>query len=128
MRSTTHPWAPKISPDVAWVSVDGEVVAIDPIAGDIHLINSTGALLWSLFDGTATVAELATDIADVFEIALDDAFDQVNSFASRMVEASLVVGPEVREQSDVGVRAAGGDDPEVAPTNGPLYLVKPPDP
>ena len=128
MRSATQAWAPMIDPDVAWVSVDGEVVAIDPIAGDIHLINSTGALLWPLFDGTATVAELATDIADVFEIALDDAFDQVNSFASRMVEASLVLGREVRERSDEGVQAAGGDDSEVAPTTGPLYLVKPPDP
>jgi hypothetical protein len=87
-------WAPTINPAVEWVELDGEVVIYD---GDRHqaiLINATGALLWQLFDGTATVDELADDVVAVFGVSREDALDDVLTFAEEMAEQGLLVGSD----------------------------------
>ncbi len=42
-----------------------------------HLLNDTGALLWQLFDGTVTIAELASDVTAVFDLDHHEALDQI---------------------------------------------------
>ena len=80
-------------PDVAWVTVDDEVVALDP-AGRAHVITSTGALLWPLLDGVTSAAELAADVADVFSIDAAVALADVRQFVDEMVALRLVVAPD----------------------------------
>jgi len=46
--------------------LDGEMVLYNPEDHRIHHLDRTGALLWQLLDGSATVGELADDIADAF--------------------------------------------------------------
>jgi hypothetical protein len=52
------------SPHVYAVEIDGEAVLLDEANQRIHHLNHTGALLWSLIDGRATLAVLAAELAD----------------------------------------------------------------
>jgi hypothetical protein len=74
------------------VLVDGEIVALDE-EGRGQLISSTAALLWQLLDGTASVDDLAADVADVFELDIAAARRDVEDFALEMVARGLVVPP-----------------------------------
>ena len=46
------------------VEIDGEAVLLDEANQRLHHLNHTGALLWSLIDGQATLAVLAAELAD----------------------------------------------------------------
>jgi hypothetical protein len=88
---------PRRVPDVVWVTVDDEIVVLDA-SGRAQVITSTGALLWPLLDGVATVGELAADVADVFGIEPELALADVCRFVDEMVAMALIVGaPEGEE-------------------------------
>ena len=52
-------FAPARSPDAYAVVLDGEAVVLDERLDRLHLLNHTATLLWQLFDGAVTLAELA---------------------------------------------------------------------
>lgn len=82
---------PAIHPDTAWVEIDGEIVAIDPMGSEVHLIDPQGSLLFPLLDGESTVAELAADVADVFGLDPDQALADVLTLVRQMMERRLLV-------------------------------------
>lgn len=50
------------------VYLDGEGVAYDSGAQNIHYLNSTAAIVYRLCDGSATTAEIVSDVADAYEM------------------------------------------------------------
>lgn len=64
---------------------------MNPETAEVHLISDTGAVLWPLLDGSATVSELADDVAAVFGLEPAAAEDQVATFVSQLVVAGMVV-------------------------------------
>jgi hypothetical protein len=78
---------------VAWVSVDGDVIALAD-DGRVQLISGTGALLWQLFDGEVTVNQLAMDVSAVFGIDVGRARQDVTDFAERMISLGLLARTE----------------------------------
>lgn len=125
-------WVPTIDPRAVSVDVDGDVVVIDWRLR-IHLLNSTAAALWALVDGTVTVGELATDVADVFAVDLDRANENIRDFAEAMVRAGIFLrheqAPDAFDVRDTDVRGTSLS-PGTAETDGvrPRYLTRPPDP
>ena len=83
------------APNVAWISIGAEIVALDP-AGGAHVITETGALLWPLLDGATADAELAADVAAVFGIDVDAALDDVRRLLGEMIVAGLAVDADER--------------------------------
>jgi Coenzyme PQQ synthesis protein D (PqqD) len=67
-------FTPQRGTAVHTVEIDGEAVLLDE--GHLHLLNATGSLVWACFDGTGTIAEIATDISEGlgahYEAVLDD--------------------------------------------------------
>ena len=57
-------FAPARSVDAYAVVLDGEAVILDERLDRLHLLNHTATLLWQLFDGDATLAELAAELSD----------------------------------------------------------------
>ena len=95
---------PRIRPDVVWMPVESDVVAVDG-AGRAHVIDGTGALLWPLLDGSAGADDLAEDVADVFGIDADRARSDVETFLADVVKARTG-GPRRTDGTD-GWAAAG---------------------
>jgi PqqD family protein of HPr-rel-A system len=59
---------PRVRAGVSVVDVDGEAIVYDIASGgQIHYLNHSAALILDLCDGTATTAEMARAIADVYE-------------------------------------------------------------
>ena len=57
--------------DVTAVVLDGEAVLLAEGASEAHYLNEIATLVWNTFDGSATLDELATDFADVFDTDID---------------------------------------------------------
>jgi PqqD family protein of HPr-rel-A system len=73
----TAPIRPKARADLAVVELDGEAVIYDPVSGDLHHLNPTATVVFSLCDGSASIRELAVEIAEVFGQPTDEIEAQV---------------------------------------------------
>jgi hypothetical protein len=75
------------------VELDGEAVIYDDRNNKIHYLNPTAMLVFSLFDGTATIRDLADDIADVYQVRSDEIEKQIRGLLRGFRKADLVEGP-----------------------------------
>jgi peroxiredoxin len=85
--------------DVATVELDGEMVLARIPAGMSHLqtfaLNQTASIVWQCFDGSGTLDEIVTDVADAFGADVDVVSADVLALARELGAAGLLVG--VRE-------------------------------
>lgn len=63
--------------EIASVEADGELVLYDPIAGRAHVLNPTAATVWQVLDGEVDVTTLAGEIAETFDVGVDEVTDQL---------------------------------------------------
>ena len=67
-KSIDRSFVPARSPFVYAVEVDDEVVLLDEVRERLHLLNSTGALVWSVIDGQTSVGDLAREFSVEFGV------------------------------------------------------------
>jgi hypothetical protein len=78
-------------PDLASVEVDDEIVLYDDTEHRLHRLNPTAATLWRCIDGTATLAEIAVDIAAVYQEDPKRVLADVVELARQFATEGLVV-------------------------------------
>lgn len=83
---------PKARGDLTVVELDGEAVIYDDANSRIHYLNPTATLVFSIFDGTATVRDLAQDIAQVYQVPPDEVEKQVRALLRDFRKANLLEG------------------------------------
>jgi hypothetical protein len=88
------------------VEVDGEAVLLND--GRLHLLNSTGALVWACFDGEGTIAEIASDISEglgvPYDTVLEDTLTVVRELGAEGLLASVTpAAAEPATEADVVV-------------------------
>ena len=106
---------PAAREDVASVEIDGERVLYDPLSERVARLDAIGSAIWPFLDGATTVAELAADLADVFEADVTVVERDLLTMLGQLAEQGLLaVGPRP-------VRAE-------PPPPGRRYLVDPPSP
>lgn len=91
---------PKVREDLTVVELDGEAVIYDDISGELHHLNPSATLVFGLFDGTATVRELAADMADAFDVPAQEIESQLRDLVRQFRKLGLMNG--------VGSKAADG--------------------
>ncbi len=89
---------PVVRTDVAVVELDGEAVIYDEHSEKLHHLNPTATLLYTLCDGTATVAELANDLAAEFEIPLEEMEHHLRHLVGRLHEEGLLIDAQTPPQ------------------------------
>ena len=57
---------PRVREDLVVADFDDEAVVYDPDTHHLHLMNAPARLVLALFDGTATIKQTATEIAEEF--------------------------------------------------------------
>ncbi len=83
---------------VASVELDGELVLYSESdgvlggPGGMELLNPTAAAIWSCFDGSGTIDEIASDVAEVFGIERGVALRSVIDLTRQLGAAGLVEG------------------------------------
>lgn len=85
---------PRIDPEVVWIDVEGQIIAVHRVLETVHHVTESGALLWPLLDGRATVRDIADDVRGVFGIDADAALDDVLRFVESLRAEALVTTGE----------------------------------
>jgi hypothetical protein len=87
---------PKVKDGITAIEIDGEAVLYDAEGVELHHLNPAATIVFTLCDGTGTVAELAADIADAFGAPLE----QVEREVGAVVETFDEIGILVRDGKD----------------------------
>lgn len=85
-------FAPHVRASVAGVELDGETVLLDDESGAMHTLNPTATVVWSCFDGSGTVAEIAADVADAYGADPTTVTSDVLELARALGRQGLLVG------------------------------------
>jgi PqqD family protein of HPr-rel-A system len=86
----TTPLKPRGRDDLAVVEIDGEAVIYDESNGSLHHLNPTATIVFSLCDGTATIGELASELADAFSVPTEDVESQVRRLLRNFRKQALL--------------------------------------
>jgi PqqD family protein of HPr-rel-A system len=85
---------PRARDDLTVVELDGEAVIYDEINGDLHRLNPTATVVFSLLDGSATLDELARELADAYGMPVEELERPVRELAAQLGDLHLLVGTE----------------------------------
>lgn len=77
---------------IAATELDGEVVLYDEQTGRVHVLNHSGAVVWQLLDGTASVGEIAAAIAEASGGDLDAVTFDVLALVRMLADLGVLVG------------------------------------
>jgi hypothetical protein len=75
----------RIAGDTILVAVRGELARLERI----HVLNAVGEHVWGILDGKRTVAEVASDVCEVFDIDDATALADVTEFLADLEDAGL---------------------------------------
>ncbi len=81
---------PRARADLTVVEFDGEAIIYDPEVGQLHRLNPTGRIVFSLCDGSSTTRELAADIAEAYGLPSEDVETHVASLVADLQTAGLM--------------------------------------
>jgi hypothetical protein len=98
---------PQVRSDLDIAEVDGEAVVYDPRTQELHYLNYSAALVFGFCDGTVTAGEIASGIADAYEVPADEVRQQVDGLLRDIRRKKLLVtgsGQEAAETVDARER------------------------
>lgn len=78
--------------DIAWRTIDGEALVVNPKDSLIYPLNDVGTRIWELFDGKRRVSDIASIICEEFEADAKAMQDDVMNFIEDLSKAGLVNG------------------------------------
>lgn len=98
-------FAPRLAVDVGIVYVDNQAVLFDGRTGDTHLLNPSGAIIVSSFDGVATLGSISDDIASEVGVSADVIGGDVLTVTRGLGAAGVLdgVAPAPRLASGMGL-------------------------
>ena len=104
------------------MELDGETFLYDGRMRDVHVLNATAALVWSEFDGTRTLGEIADELGRRFQVDEATMRRDLLALAGGLINAGVL---------DLG--GNGGSEPdrdrtstEAAPPSEHRFLQDPP--
>src|SRR6185312_11155716 len=88
----TEAFVPTARPDVVHVEIDGEMVLYDDRAKVMHRLSPSAAQVWRCLDGSGSLAEIASDLAEVYQADQNQILTDVVATARQFGSAGLLVG------------------------------------
>lgn len=77
----------KPHPDVVFQLAEEEVVLVLPHAGQIKVLNDVGTFIWTMLDGNRTIADIAEQIYQEYQVDFEraqaDAVEFLNELQTR---------------------------------------------
>ena len=97
----TKAFVPIARPEVVQVEVDGEVVLYDDSTKAMHRLSPTAGQVWRCLDGSGSLAEIAADLADVYQADRGEILADVVATVRQFGSSGLLVG--VGDPTDPGL-------------------------
>lgn len=82
----------RIAPELAWQTVDGEVIVVDLPRRQMVGLSDTGSFIWARI-GRANEGEIAAELASAFDADEATARADVSAFVALLRERGFVVEP-----------------------------------
>ena len=82
---------PLRAPQMAWLTIDGELVLLNIEGRELLGLNAVGARIWELADGEHDVAAIAAALAEEFEVGAEEAAGEVARFVAELEAAGALV-------------------------------------
>jgi len=79
------------NPALAWREIDEATVIISPNDSVMHELNDTGSFLWKNIDGHRSATDLASLLADSYEVTSDVALADTQSLLEEMFSRKLLM-------------------------------------
>jgi hypothetical protein len=79
------------NPILAWREIEGETVIISPEESIMHELNATGSFIWNQIDGRRTVEEIATLLANEFEVPVETALTDTRGLLEQLCAKKLLI-------------------------------------
>ncbi len=78
--------------NLEFIEIDEDnLVIYNPDNGDTHYINSTGKVILSLLDSTASKIDLIEKICDLYEGTIDEIERDIHGFLDKLIEKGIVI-------------------------------------
>lgn len=106
---------PRTRTDLTLVEIDGEAIVYDAETRQLHRLNSTGRIIFSLCDGSATVPQLAADVADLYGLPCEDIETHIDSLLAGLGAAGLLEDTRPGVEVPVASLLEQGVPPAVEP-------------
>jgi coenzyme PQQ synthesis protein D (PqqD) len=81
---------PKRRLDISAGVIDGEAVVLDRQAGLVHQLNPTASYVWERCDGHSTVADIAHQLAQAFDVDPTVAIHDAQMIIRQMQDSQLL--------------------------------------
>ncbi len=81
---------PQRRPEIAWRVIEGEAIVVNPLAGLAYPFNPVATRCWELADGRSTVSEIASVIAEEFDVPFEQAAQDVEGFISELHQKNMI--------------------------------------
>ena len=76
--------------EVATEAVDDELIVLDLVRNRYAGLNSVGATVFSLLDGVRPLSQIIETIAEAYDVALDQAREDIFAFVDEALRAELI--------------------------------------
>lgn len=86
----TAPVRPKARTDLALVVLDGEAVIYDESNEELHHLNQTATVVLSMCEGNTTIREMARELAEAFQMTMEEVEPQVRALIRQLRRAKLL--------------------------------------
>jgi PqqD family protein of HPr-rel-A system len=86
----TAPQRPRARDGLTVLELDGEAVVYDEETGNLHYLNPTATVVFTLCDGTATASELSADVADAYGIPAGEVEPQLRRLLRQLKRIGLL--------------------------------------
>jgi PqqD family protein of HPr-rel-A system len=86
---------PKVKDGITAIEIEDEAVLFDVEGAELHHLNPAATIVFTLCDGTGTVAELAADIADAFGAPVEQVEQEVGAVVETFDELGILIRDEV---------------------------------
>jgi hypothetical protein len=83
-------YRPQVRPDVLSTEIDGEIVVFDAPSDTVLKMNPSATTVWACCDGSATIDEIAADIAEVYGVDQAVVRAQVADLVTQWSEKGLL--------------------------------------
>jgi Coenzyme PQQ synthesis protein D (PqqD) len=87
---------PRVRPDLTARTVDGEAVLLDRASGRVHQFNQTASFIWSRLDGRTSPRDVATAVAETFDVDPETAGRDVEALLERFRTLNLLAAEAPR--------------------------------
>ncbi len=81
----------KKSPVTPWQEMDDQILVLLPKKNTVHELNATASFLWKNIDGARTPEDLLNLLMDEFEVAREEASQDLAAFVNEMKTQGLLV-------------------------------------